>query len=661
MEKSFKDLKYRSLFEVKERIDENYQCMKELEALIPCQENDLERLRLIELICFLYSIYVTGQYASKELEEEIIKIGNANIKFSPERRSKKNHILIVMTISAEVGGHSVLVNNWMRWDAKNRYSVVFTEQNYDNVADFIKESVRISGGAIYSLDGDYILKARRLLEISQNFEKILLFTHMYDIVPVLAYGNKNWTIPVLFYNHADFRFSIGLLVADKILNIHLFDHEKTQKYRGVPEEKSIVAGFPNGGRIFKTKIGAEIEENNNKKANKHLLAKKFGFSENEKLIVSAGADFKYESVLGYQFDQFADILLKKLEYEATFLIIGADQKKKKWKNLYDCTRGKGRALGVLPREEMTALIEAADLYIVSFPMVAAGFETAEEAEIPYLTLYITERGIDPHAANTARTVDELIEKSLDALNGNGKKYLGHMLESYETQEEWQQKWERVLESVKEHSIMNIHPQRLVETQEYVNCQLMQKEAADITANYLYAHEINDQLQEELAYLDNKYGMNIFHRMEILTLSERIKEKDWKLSNCEAYSNKHLELYLTAIKWVQFYQSGKSIEEYLLKKDCHTAAIYGMSYMGEAIYQELQESSIKVLYGIDRRADQISSKLKVYHPDEAEEKVDFIINSTTLKNQIISEGIEKLQNIPVVSIEEILDEANIEIL
>lgn len=658
MDDLFEGMRYKDYSDVKERINKNYQCMKELEELIPYQENDFEKLRLIELICFFYSIYVTGKYASSELEEEIITIGNENIKFSPERQPKKNHILIVMTASAERGGHSVLVNNWMRWDTQNQYSVAFTGQDYDDIVGFIKESTSISGGEMYSLKGDYILKARRLLEISQDFEKVLLFTHMYDVVPVLAYGNKNWTMPVLFYNHADFRFSVGISVADKILNISPYDCEKTEKFRGVPQKKSIVVRFPNGGEIVKTKSEAEsVENRNSKKQKKCLLAKKCGFSEKEKLIVSVGADFKYESILNYQFDQFVERLLKDLDYKAAFLIVGADKEKKKWKSMQERTKGKGRALGFLPREEMDELIKAADLYILSFPMPATGGMIAERAKVPYLALFITERGIDTYGDNAARTVDELLEKSLDVLSGNGMKYLGHMLESYETQEEWQKKWNKVLAEVKEHSIMKICPKRFIETQEYVNCQLMQDEAADIAANYLYSHEVNEMLLEELFYLDQKYGMNIFHRIEILKFTLKMTEKDWKLSNCAAYSKKHLELYLTAIKWIQFYQRGKTIEDYLLKKDCHTAAIYGMSYMGEAIYRELQGGSIEVLYGIDRRADQICSKLKVYHPSEAEEEVDFIINSTILKNQMISEGMEKLRNIPVVSIEEILDEAN----
>lgn len=637
-------LKYKNLSEVKERIDKNYEFIKELEKMIEFQDNDLDKLTLISLIGYLYSSYVTGKYASEELEKEIITIGNSNIKFLPEREPKKNHILIVMTESANVGGHSVIVNNWMRWDTKNQYSVAFTEQDYNEVAEFIKESVNISRGKIYCLKGDYIEKAKQLLNISQDFEKVLLFTHMYDVVPVLAYGNRNWKIPILFYNHADFRFSFGISIADRVLNLSPYDKDKTERFRGVPKGKNIIVRFPNGGQIVGTTQEAEIVEGkSNKNEKKHLLAKRFGFCEDEKLIVSAGADFKYENILGYQFDQFVDTLLKKIDYKATFLIIGADKEREKWKKLRERTNGKGCAMGTLPRKDMDDLIEVADLYVLSFPMLGTGGMIAERAKVPCLALFITERGIETYRDNAARTVDELVEKSLDVLNGNGNKYLGHMQESYETQEEWCLKWEKILDDVKGHSITKICPKRLIETQEYVNCQLMQETAFRSVWSYMSRKSLEKQTREQIFLLDQKYEMGIFQNGMYAEYNDLVR-----------LSDKHLQLYLTAIKWIQLKQEGKRMTEFLYRNGYHTVAIYGMSYMGETIYRELKESNISVLYGIDQQADRIQTQLKVYHPNEAREKVDLIINSTMMKNQIISAGITKMQNIPVISIEEILD-------
>ena len=67
----------------------------------------------------------------------------------------------------------------------------------------IKEIVEHSGGACIYLSGSYMERALKLLEISEGFYRVLLFTHMEDIIPVIAYSNPRWKRPVYFYNHAD--------------------------------------------------------------------------------------------------------------------------------------------------------------------------------------------------------------------------------------------------------------------------------------------------------------------------------------------------------------------------------------------------------------------------------------------------------------------------
>lgn len=633
---------FENLSDVEERINKNYTFIRELEKLVTFQKDDIEKLDLITLVAFIYSVYVTGIYASLELENEIIKIGQSII-FERKRDPKKNHILIVMTRSYNTGGHSVLVNNWMRWDVENSYSVAFTNQNYEDVVDFIKNSVESSCGEIVCLEGDYISKAKKLLDISQDFEKILLFTHMYDVVPVLAYGNKAWKTPVLFYNHADFRFSLGFSIADKVLELLPYDRDKTKRFRGIPEDRTFVMQFPNSGNIINNISEHKIDKCLIDK--KRILANKYGFNENQKLIVSAGADFKYENILGYEFDNFVSVLLDKYNYKANFLIIGADKEKEKWKKLYNVTGGRGRALGVLPRQEMEDLIAVADLYIVSFPMAASGAMVAKKLEVPYLALFIIERGIEAYGENAARSIDELLNKSLDILNGNGSKYLTKK-EYYVNQAEWCSQWKKVLEDANEHSITQISPHRYIETQEYVNCQLMQDTASDNMARYLYSHEYSQQVQEHLFYLDKKYGMNIYNKLEILkrdialnSANIALNSANIALNNARYYSDKHLKLYLLALKWIQLKQAGKHIENYLLDKGYSAIAIYGMSYMGTTLLSDIDQNMIDIRYGIDAKADKIIASIPVFFPKDELPEADVIINTTTLDNEVIREGLK----------------------
>lgn len=639
--------KYKDFDDVHERIDSNYNFLKTLESYISQCQNDNEKLEYLTIIGYLYSEYVTGIYSSYSLEREIIKMGE-KITFTPTVKPQKGHMLQVMTKAYSGGGHTTIVNNWIQWDRDRQYSLVLTDMDDAEVPSCVTETVSASQGKVFCLKGTYIEKAKQLLEISQAYERIILHIHMYDVIPVLAYSNCNWKIPVYFYNHADFRFSYGYSIADVVLNLNRFDLKKSQDYRGIVCDRNLIFPSPNGGYIDSIAIDENIVDN---------IISKYEIDRKVKLVVSMGDDYKYEDIIGYRFTDYVNRLIDESNDNIQFIIIGPDPDKKKWRELEERTNGRARAIGYIDRQEVYGFIKICDLFVCSFPMRASGAGFAERLGVPYLSLFVIEREMEFFGENRAETIDELIEKSLDILKGNIKKYRGHCLEYALTQEEWKKKWDGIIEKYPVHSVVEFKENRYIRKQEYVNCQLLQDAASDHAAGYLYHWEMNQRLQEQLFYLDNKYGMNIFHKMEILEKEMEISKREWEAASNKRYSDKHLALYLLAIKWITLKQTGKTIEDYLLNKGYRSVAIYGMSYMGEAIYHELQGSDITVLYGIDQKADQICTKLKVYHPYEAEEKVDLIINSTTLKNQIICEGIKKLQNIPMLSIQEILDAVN----
>ena len=74
-----------------------------------------------------------------------------------------------------------------------------------------------------------------------------------------------------------------------------------------------------------------------------------------------------------------------------------------------------------------------------------------------------------------------------------------------------------------------------------------------------------------------------------------KVNDWK-----QMSDKHLELFLMMNQWVKVKQEGKHLASYFEKKGYKTIAVYGMSFAGETLVNELKGSGIQILYGIDQR-------------------------------------------------------------
>lgn len=638
--------------DVKIRMDKNFECIKELERFISVQDSDEGQLEVLSLIGKMYAEYTTGVYSSDFLEQKLVEIGR-KINFSPSGVLKDNQILVVMSACAAIGGHTVLVHNWIKWDDNNKYSIVFTDMDGVETPDFIKSVVQESGGTLIYLSGSYLEKALKLLEISEGFERVILFNHMEDIVPVLAYSNKHWNVPVYFYNHADFRFSYGFLVSDVVLNLCEFDVEKSIRYRGIMKQNSIYLQFPGFGKM----------EQKRYRLDRPIIRKKIGdkyeLDINTKLIISMGSDFKYENIIGYEFDTYVSDVLGRYDGRANFLIIGAEPCKEKWIQLEKKTDGRAKALGVLPREEAEKLIVAADLYIVSFPMAAAGQCEAEQAGIPWLGLNIYGRGVKEGDIRYANSVEELIEKTLDILNGNGQKYLAEQNSDVWTKQEWKEKWHEICYSMTSHRLHAFRPQRHLEKQEYVNCQLMQEQATKSVCNYVCEHSLSEQLMKELFRLDRKYDMGIVYQYAVYQKRrcidlERLCENLTGLCDRRLqFSNKHLQLYLTAIKWLETRQKEKQIDRYLYQQGYRTAAIYGMSYMGTCLVGELAESSVKVLYGIDQNAENIHSVIPIFKPEDIPGAIDVILNTTMIENKTILAGLN-VYHIPIIRLKELLD-------
>lgn len=646
-------MKFNALKSVETRINKNYKCIKELEHFVFLQDSDEEKLETLSLIGKMYAEYITGVYSSNTLEYQIMNIGK-KIEFFPTNKVTNRQILIVMSACAAVGGHTVLVHNWIKWNYETSYSIAFTNMDDYETPDFIKNVVRDSGGNLFYLSGSYMEKATELLKVSEKFQKILLFTHMEDIIPVLAYGNKYWKIPVCFYNHADFRFSYGFSVSDIILNLCQFDVDKTIRYRGIDQEDSIHFQFPGNGQMDNKKEGLDKVDIHKK------VKEKYKLRNDEKLIVSMGSDFKFDSIIGYDFSFFIEELLRQYKGMCSFLIIGADQDKDKWIQLNKRTLGKAKALGVLPRNEAEQIISAADLYIVSFPMAAAGQEDAEKSDVPWLGLDIYGRGVRKDDIRFSNSIEELIEKSLEILNGNGNKYLTVQNADVWTKREWKEQWKKVCDSIAHHKVRSFYPQRHIEKQEYVNCQLMQEEGAKAVCDYINRENISPKLREELFRLDRKYDMGILYKYasyldkkcrnleEICTELRRFSESQ------SQFSNKHLQLYLTALKWIEVKQKGKRIDEYLRKQGYQIVAIYGMSYMGKCLLNDLEDDYVYVAYGIDKNAEHLHCGIIMHTPSENLKKVDLIINTTMIDNAEILKSM-KTNNMKMIRLDKILNE------
>lgn len=128
-------------------------------------------------------------------------------------------------------------------------------------------------------------------------------------------------------------------------------------------------------------------------------------------------------------------------------------------------------------------------------------------------------------------------------------------------------------------------------------------------------------------------------------------KKWK-----TMSDKHLALFMLMNEWVKLRQEGKCIDKYFKNNGYYSIAIYGMSYVGERLLDELKGSGVDVKYAIDRNADSIYEEIAVYCPDDALPEVDVIVVTAVFFFDEIHGFLQEKVNCPIVSFEDILYEA-----
>lgn len=139
-----------------------------------------------------------------------------------------------------------------------------------------------------------------------------------------------------------------------------------------------------------------------------------------------------------------------------------------------------------------------------------------------------------------------------------------------------------------------------------------------------------------------------------TLSVRMnKSLNQEIDKYKKMSDKHLSLFLLMNRWVKVTQNGKKLSSFLEKNDYKRIAIYGMSYVGETLWDELKEGMVEVVYAIDKQADGMYTDLKVVSPEERLEEVDAIIVTAITFFEEIKDMLSHKVSCPIISLEDIL--------
>lgn len=129
----------------------------------------------------------------------------------------------------------------------------------------------------------------------------------------------------------------------------------------------------------------------------------------------------------------------------------------------------------------------------------------------------------------------------------------------------------------------------------------------------------------------------------------------KTQQAQMMSDKHLALFLLMNKWIKLKQKGINLSLYFEKNGYKKIAIYGMSYVGETLLDELRNTGIDVAYGIDKNEDGIYSDIEIFSMERELEKVDAVIVTAITFFGEIERALKSKMDCPIVSLEDILYE------
>lgn len=372
-------------------------------GLIKKEKDENQQINLCKLAANVAVYSYSGQFSSNELESFILRYTEkinadiANIEYKPKT------FLHVMTSCASDGGHTRVVLNWIKNSSEYEHSVLLLNQEDKPVPDWLKNSVKEENFIVFN-NPDAIENAIKLRKIAAEYEYIVLHVHMYDFTPILAFGTKDFERPVIFFNHADHIFSVGISIADIFADLSSLGQKLTLEKRGA--KLSSVLPVP-------------LDINELKKRDKIESRKELKLPLDKKIIMSVGTSFKYHPFGKFNFIETSLKILKQNK-DAIFIVIGPDKNEKKWLEAYNKSQGRLNAIGIIPKEKLNLYLNSADLYIESFPMGSAtALLEVGILGVPVISLDTGLNHFDVVVKNVqVKSVEDLIERANDVLKEN---------------------------------------------------------------------------------------------------------------------------------------------------------------------------------------------------------------------------------------------------
>lgn len=283
---------------------------------------------------------------SQRLNDRVI----APVMVTQPKNTAKRNVLHVLSQGYGFGGHTRLVERWITMDPGSEHSVICTLNSATNPQWLIEAAMR-SGGWYNTLDTPTLglcQRAKMLRDIAMAWaDVVVLHIHPHDPIAPIAFGSAGGP-PVLFLNHADHAFTIGMSVADRVVELRAAGQLLSMTRRNSPASELLPIPL---------KLPAALQA-------KHLAKQTLGISEDKTVFLTIASPYKLIPCGDYNFFSLLREIIR-LHKNVEILVVGPDDAGD-WAQLKAESNGQIRAFGI--QYDLNLFYSAADVYLVSMPM-----------------------------------------------------------------------------------------------------------------------------------------------------------------------------------------------------------------------------------------------------------------------------------------------------
>jgi glycosyltransferase involved in cell wall biosynthesis len=295
----------------------------------------------------------TGLFVNAGLERMLLEIGRRHVTGVDRapRRDEREHVLHVFTETYLMGGHTRLARRWIDLDPSRCHSVLVTG-NEEGVPPWLDAAVTASGGAVqeHGRATPALARALSLRKAAARCDVVVLHTHPYDPIPLLAFADPADRPPVVVMNHADHVNWLGVGVADVIADFRDAGRAVSIERRGVSPERITMLDLPLPPQPAP--------------GDRHEARRALGLDPERPLIATIASGYKFTAVLRPSFHDLAVEILRAVP-DAQLVAVGPEMDAD-FARARELTGGRVFATGV--HSDIAPLLHAADVYLNGTPL-----------------------------------------------------------------------------------------------------------------------------------------------------------------------------------------------------------------------------------------------------------------------------------------------------